>query len=256
MSIEKQCGFSKAVNEYLATHPVKGMADIRDFNKFAASAPVKGVVDATVQPCHKARKVRFWGAIEHLAVMRKWGLDVAEFNPVAAAKGCYPDIIFCYLKPNYSYGDVDQVLNAVRHGTHFVTLGHTDQWSDAIAKRLGHTYKGVLSVSANDAVYFGNCPKLLAGFPEGRLDVAAFQFLRNRACAVYLTGDTCLLGLVDTNKKAIATAVAQYRYGKGAVTLVCPFVDQNNANEINELAYRRFLLNLITLLPPVGAKSC
>ncbi len=256
MSIEKQCGFSKAVNEYLATHPVKGMADIRDFSKFAATTPVKGAVDATVQPCHKERKVRFWGALEHLEVMRTWGLDVAEFNPDAAAKGCYPDVIFCHLPPNYSFGAVEQILDAVRHGTHFVTIQATDLWSDAIAKRLGHTYKGVLFTPAKDAVYFGGCPKLFAGFPEGRLDPAAFPFLCIKACAVYLTGDDCLLGLADMNKKSVATAVAQYKYGKGAVTFVCPFVDQNNANEINDPAYKRFLLNLITFLPPVGAKSC
>ncbi len=255
MNNGKQCAFSKAIDEYLATHPVKGIADSREFWKYTTKPPASGSVDATVQPCHKARRVRFWGALEHLAVMRTWGLDVDEFDPDAAARGAYPDVIFCYLKPNYSQGDVEQILDAVRHGTHFVTLQATDKWSDVLAKRLGHTYKGVLAASAKEAVYFGNCPKLFAGFPEGRLDPAAFPFLRDHPCSVYLTGDTCLLGLANTSKKSIATAVAQYRYGKGAVTLVCPFVDQNKPNEINAPAYKRFLLNLITLLPPASAKS-
>ena len=160
MANENQCGFAKAVNEYLATHPVKGLADWGDFQKFAAAPAVKGAVDATVQPCHKARRVRFWGALEHLPLMRSWGLDVDEFDPDAAARGCVPDVIFCHLQPNYSQGDVDQIREAVRRGTHFVTLQNTDRWCDVMAKRLGHTYSGVLNSNAKTGVYFGNCPKL------------------------------------------------------------------------------------------------
>ena len=255
MSCEKDCGFTKAVNEYFATHPVAGIADCPDFIKYAAAAPVKGNVDATVQPCHKARRVRFWGALEHLPVMRGWGLDVDEFDPDTAARGCNPDVIFCHLLPNYSFGDVDQICEAVRRGTHFVTLQNTDRWCDVLAKRLGHTYQGVLNSNAKTGVYFANCPKLFAGFPEGRLDAAAFPFLSTHSCAMYMTGERCLLGLADMQQKKIATAIAQYPYGKGAFTFVGPFVNPN-PKEINAPAYKRLLLNLITLLPPTGGKAC
>ena len=260
MANENQCGFAKAVNEYLATHPVKGLADWGDFQKYAATPAVKGAVDATVQPCHKARKIRFWGALEHMSVFKSWGLDVAEFDPDAADRGDYPDVIFCHLAPGYCQGDVDQ----------------------ALAKRLGHTYGGVLNVSsAKDAVYFANCPRLLAGFPEGRLDAGAYPILRTHACAVYMTGERCLLGVADTKQKRmrthacavymtgercllgvtdmkqkrIASAIAQYPYGKGAATFVCPFASFKK-EELNDPAYKRLLLNLITLLPPVGGKAC
>jgi len=255
MSCEKDCGFTKAVNEYFATHPVAGIADCPDFIKYAAATPVKGNVDATVQPCHKSRHVRFWGALEHLPVMRSWGLEVDEFDPDAAARGCNPDVIFCHLQPNYSFGDIDQILEAVRRGTHFVTLQHTDRWCETLAKRLGHTYKGVLNSSAKTSVYFTNCPNLFAGFPAGRLDAAAFPFLSTHSCAMYMTGERCLLGLADMQQKKIATAIAQYPYGKGAFTFVGPFVNPN-PKEINAPAYKRLLLNLITLLPPTGGKAC
>lgn len=256
MGNETNCGFEKAVNEFLATHPVKGLADWNDFQKFAATAPVKGAVDATVQPCHKARRIRFWGALEHLPLMRSWGLDVDEFDPDAAARGCVPDVIFCHLEPNYSQGDVEQILGAVRRGTHFVTLQNTDRWCDVLAKRLGHTYSGVLSVkSVKDAVYFANCSKLLAGFPEGRLDAGAYPILRAHACAVYMTGERCLLGIADTKQKRIASAIAQYPYGKGAATFVCPFANHTK-EELNDPAYKRLLLNLISFLPPVGGAKC
>ena len=255
MSCEKDCGFTKAVNEYFATHPVVGIADCPDFIKYAAAAPVKGNVDATVQPCHKSRHVRFWGALEHLPVMRSWGLEVDEFDPDAAARGCNPDVIFCHLLPNYSFGDVDQICEAVRRCTHFVTLQNTDRWCDVLAKRLGHTYQGVLNSNAKTGVYFANCPKLFAGFPEGRLDAAAFPFPSTHSCAMYMTGERCLLGLADMQQKKIATAIAQYPYGKGAFTFVGPFVNPN-PKEINAPAYKRLLLNLITLLPPTGVKAC
>lgn len=255
MANENQCGFAKAVNEYLATHCVMGLADWNDFQKYAAAPAVRGAVDATVQPCHKARRVRFWGALEHLPVMRAWGLDVDEFDPEASARGCNPDVIFCHLQPNYSFGDVDQIREAVRRGTHFITLQHTDRWCDVMAKRLGHSYTGVLNSSAKTGVYFGGCPKLFAGFPEGRLDPAAFPFLSTHACAMYMTGERCLLGLADMQQKRIASAIAQYRYGKGAFTFVGPFVNPN-PNEMNHPAYKRLLLNLVTLLPPVGGKTC
>ena len=256
MGNETNCGFAKAVNEYLATHPVKGLADWGDFQKFAATPAVKGAVDATVQPCHKARRVRFWGALEHLPLMRSWGLDVDEFDPDAAARKCVPDVIICHLQPNYSQGDVEQILGAVRRGTHFITLQCTDKWCETLAKRLGHTYTGVLHVSSvKDAVYFANCPRLFAGFPEGRLDAGAYPILRKHACAVYMTGERCLLGVADMKQKRLASAIAQYPYGKGAATFVCPFADKTN-EELNDPAYKRLLLNLISLLPPVGGATC
>lgn len=251
MANENQCGFAKAVNEYLATHCVAGLSDWNDFQKYAAAPAVKGTVDATVQPCHKARRVRFWGAIEHLPVMRGWGLDVGEFDPDASARGCNPDVIICHLEPNYSQGDIEQILCAVRRGTHFVTLQNTDKWSDALAKRFGHTYKGVLGVRApQDAVLFPNDKKLFAGFPEGRLDAMGFAAFKSHPCGMFMTGERCLLGIADAKRGNIGTAIAQYRYGKGAITLVGPFV---NPNDMQAPDYKRLLLNLVTLLPPVGA---
>lgn len=257
MGKENQYDFEKAVDEYLATHPVKGLADWNDFRKFAATAPVKGTVDATVQPCHKARRVRFWGALEHMALMRAWGLDVDEFDPDAAARGCCPDVIFCHLTPGYSPGDVEQILGAVRRGTHFVTLQNTGNWSAAIAKRLGHSYKGVMTAgpAADGGVFFTNCPKLFAGFPEGRLDADVLAFMGRNRHGMFLTGDRCLLGVADAKKKRIATAIAQYPYGKGAVTLVGPYAGVSTLSNTGP-DYKRLLLNLISLLPPVGGTKC
>ena len=249
----KDCGFSKTANEDLATHPVAGVADCGDLKKYASSAAWKGSVDATVQPCHKARRVRFWGALEHMAVMRGWGLDVDEFDPEAASRGCYPDVIFCHLQPNYTFGDVEQMLDAMRHGTHFVTLQATDQWSAALAKRLGHTYGGVMNAAPQDAVWLVNCPKLFEGFPAGRPDAGSAPYFRSHTCGMYMTGERCLLGLADMKQKRICSAIAQYPYGKGAATLVGPFVTPV-PKEINEPSYKRLLLNLITLLPPVCGK--
>ena len=255
MGNKKSGGFEKAVDEYLATHPLRGLSDWADFQKYAAGPAWRGTVDATVLPCHKAQRVRFWGALEHLTVMRQWGLDVDEFDPDAAARGCYPDVIFCHLQPNYSQGDVEQILDAVRHGTHFVTLQNTDMWSAALAKRLGHTYSGVMNSSPKDAVWIANCPKAFAGFPSGRPDAGSAPYFRTHTCGMYMTGERCLLGLADAKQGRICTAIAQYPYGKGAATLVGPFVNLGNAGEINEPAYKRLLLNLITLLPPVCAAA-
>ena len=70
---------------------------------------------------------------------------------------------------------------------------------------------------------------------------------------MYMTGERCLLGLADLKNKRICSAIAQYPYGKGAATLVGPFVTPV-PKEINEPSYKRLLLNLITLLPPVCGK--
>ena len=89
--------FAATVEDYLATHPVAGMETYADFCRLVAQPAANGAVDATVQPCHKARKIRFWGALEHMSVFKSWGLDVAEFDPDAADRGDYPDVIFCHL---------------------------------------------------------------------------------------------------------------------------------------------------------------
>jgi len=245
--------FAATVEKYFATHPVAGLDSYADFCRLVAQPVAGGDIDATVQPRHKARKVRFWGALEHMAQFRKWGLDAAEFDPDAAERGEYPDVIFCHLVPGYSQGAVDQILDAVRHGTHFVTLQSTDNWSAVIAKRLGHTYGGVLTAPQKEkgGVFFRNCPKLFAGFPEGRLDVPLFSCFGQARHGMYLTGDKCLMGVADTHKCRIATSIAQYKYGKGAVTLVGPCVNQNDNEAINSPAYKRLLLNLIDLLPAV-----
>ena len=249
--------FADEVERYLATHPVCGMETYADFCRLVAQPAATGAVDATVQPCHKARKIRFWGALEHMPLFKSWGLDVAEFDPDAAAAGDYPDVILCHLSPGYSQGDMDQILDAVRHGTHFVTLQNTDGWSAALAKRLGHTYGGVLTVPEKDrgGVFFKNCPKLFAGFPEGRLDAPVFSFVGKSRHGMFLTGDKCLLGVADTHSGRIATSIAQYAYGKGAVTLVGPCVNPSSANDMNAPAYKRLLLNLVDLLPPVAREK-
>lgn len=245
--------FAAEVEKYLATHPVDGMETYANFCRLVAQPAAEGAVDATVQPCHKARKIRFWGAMEHLALFKGWGLDAAEFDPEAAANGDYPDVIFCHLAPGYSQGDVEQILDAVRHGTHFVTLQATDRWCAAIAKRLGHTYGGVLNAPEKNrgGVFFKSCPKLFAGFPEGRLDAPLFGFVGKARFGMYLSGDKCLLGVADTHSCRIATSIAQYGYGKGAVTLVGPCVSPHSAKDMNAPAYKRLLLNLVDLLPPV-----
>ncbi|MBO4287037.1 MAG: hypothetical protein J5985_02590 [Kiritimatiellae bacterium] len=247
--------FAKTVDEYLATHQVTGIGDYAGFVRFAETEPVKGVVTAEVTPAHKARKVRFWGALEHLPLMRAWGLDVAEFDPDAAARGCCPDVIFCHLQPGYSRGDVDQILGAVRLGTHFVTLQNTDSWSAVFAKRFGCNYDGVLTIGsdAEGGVFFANCPKLFEGFPEGRLGADVLPFMGGNRHSMYLTGDRCLLGAADMKKRRIATSIAQYAYGKGAITLVGPCAKDLNKTGAD---YKRLLLNLITLLPPVCGAAC
>lgn len=255
MEKKNQCGFAKDVNEYLAIHEVKGLSDYSDFQKYASAAAAGGEVDATVTPCHKRRIVRFWGGLSHLRLMRKWGLDVDEFDPDAAARGCCPDVIFCETEPYYSVGDVEQILQSVRRGTHFIVLRNTHLWSEAIAKRLGHTFKGILAAkNAGNAVLFQNDPKLFAGFPEGRLDATRFAFLRDRLFGMYMAGDRCLLGVADPSQRRIATAVAQYRYGKGAVTLVGPYAEEGAKSSPE---YKRFILNLIGYLPKVcGVTEC
>ena len=249
--------FAATVENYLATHPVAGIENYADFCRLVSAPAAQGAVDATVQTSHKTRRIRFWGALEHLAEFKKWGLDVAEFDPDAAARGDCPDVIFCHLTPGYCKGDVEQMLDAVRQGTHFVVLQCTDQWSAAIAKRLGHKCGGVLTAPAANkgGVFFRNCNKLFAGFPDGRLDAPLFSCFKAARHGMYLSGDKCLLGVADVHSCRIATSIAQYKYGKGAVTLVGPCVNQHDKALINDPAYKRLLLNLIDLLPKVECEK-
>jgi hypothetical protein len=252
MEKKKECEFSKRVNEYLATHEVKGMSDFSEYEKYAVSAGVAGEVDATVTPCHKKRILRFWGALAHLRLLRSWGLEVDEFDPDAAARGCCPDVIFCELEPYYTLGDIEQLLGAVRRGTHFIVLHKTDLWANAIAKRLGYSSKGILAVNKeDDAIIIQNDSKLFAGFPEGRLDAARFNCFKNKLFGVNMTGERALMAIADKSQKKIATAIAQYRYGKGAITLVAPFADDNGKKTTQ---YKRMILNLITYIAPICSK--
>ena len=123
------------------------------------------------------------------------------------------------------------------------------------AKRFGCNYDGVLTIGsdAEGGVFFANCPKLFEGFPEGRLGADVLPFMGGNRHSMYLTGDRCLLGAADMKKRRIATSIAQYAYGKGAITLVGPCAKDLNKTGAD---YKRLLLNLITLLPPVCGAAC
>ena len=51
--------FAQEVERFLATHPVTGMVAYADFCRLVAQPAAEGAVDATVQPSHKAKKIRF-----------------------------------------------------------------------------------------------------------------------------------------------------------------------------------------------------
>lgn len=241
--------FAAEVEDYLSAHPVAGIESYADFCRLVAQPPAQGTVDATPSPDLKARHVRFWGALGHLALFREWGFDAAEFNPNCEV----PDVVFCHMEPGFSKGDVEMMLSVAARGTHVVVLGHTDKWSEAIAQRLGFSYGGLLDAppANKGGVFFKNCPALFAGFPEGRLDAPVFPYPKGRRYGMYLSGAKCLLGVADTDKCRIATAIAQYPYGKGAITLVGPYMSPNSKQDMGHPAYRRLLLNLAGLLPPV-----
>lgn len=241
--------FAAKIEDYLAGHPVAGLESYADFCRLVAQPPAQGTVDVTPPANLKTRRIRFWGALEHLALFKKWGFDAAEFDPDGEA----PDVIFCHLEPGFSKGDVEFMLSAAARGTHVVVLGHTDKWSEALAARLGHSYGGLLNAPTADkgGVFFKNCPALFAGFPEGRLDAPVFPFSETGRYGMYLTGAKCLLGVADTDKCRVATAIAQYPRGKGAITLVGPYAIPSAKGTMANPAYRRILLNLAGLLPPV-----
>ena len=245
--------FAEEVENYLAEHPVAGLETYADFCRLVAQPPAQGAVDATVPSCLKERRIRFWGALEHMELFRDMGLDAAEFDPDAAAAGDWPDVVFCFLEPGFSKGDVSMMLAAAARGVHVVVLGYTDKWSEVLAERLGFRYGGLLNApSANrGGVFFKNCPALFAGFPEGRLDAPAMSFAGKSRYGMFLSGAKCLLGVADTHACRIATAIAQYPRGKGAVTLVGPFASTSSRAAMTSDAHRRLLLNLAALLPPV-----
>ena len=250
--------FAQEVERYLAVHPVEEVRDYGDFCRLVAQPAAGGDVDATVRPCHKARKIRFWGAFEHLAMMKKWGLDVGELDFDAAISGNCPDVVFVHMEPGYSQGDVDAMLEIARRGAHVVVLQCTDRWGKELAKRLGYTYGGVMTAPQKNrgGVFIANCPKLFEGFPKGRLDAPLLDFFGASRHGLHLTGDRCLMGVADTDRCRIATAIAQYAYGKGAFTLVGPCVDPSSPAMQNKI-YKRLLLNLIDLMPPAAdEKPC
>ena len=241
-------GFADAANRYLASHKVEGVGDANALmHVIGAPCGDAAAVDATVEPRHKARKVRCWGP-NMLPFFERWGLDVAEFDPDAAARGDLPDVIFITQAPHYSQDDVDIIFRTAAEGVHVVTLSATDQWSDAIAKRLGFKYGGVLTIGSPSAggAFIPNCPKLMEGFPsKPRLD-AEFGEIGKWLHGMYLTGDKCLMCVADSKQGKIATAVAQYPVGRGAVTLFGPRLYEKP----DVPACKRMLLNLIDLLPP------
>ena len=242
--------FATDVEAYLAAHKIAGVESFQGLLKVMGEpCGAAASVDATVLPKHKARKVRLWG-VQTLSVYKSWGLDVAEFDPEAAAQGDLPDVVVITIHsgPDYSKGLVDAMFRAAAEGVHVISLCPTDQWSAAIAKRLGFTYGGVLTIGPAEkgGALIPNCPKLFEGFPaKARLN-AEFGAIDKWQHGMYLTYDTCLMCVADAGKGRIASAIAQYPVGRGAVTLVGPDLVRNP----NDPACKRLLLNLIDLLPP------
>ncbi len=233
---------------YFAKHTVPGLKSFQDLLKLAVS-PIDNpvAVDATVLPKHKNKKVRCWGPMM-VPVFRSWGLNAEELDPDALAKGELPDVIFVTQAPYYTQGDVEMIFRTAAEGGHVVTLNATDRWSEAIAKRLGFAYGGVLTIGAPErgGVLFPNCPKLVDGFPaKPRLD-AEFREIGQWLHGMYLTGDRCLMGVADISQGRIASAVAQYPVGRGAVTLFGPRLYEKPDLPV----CKRMLLNLIDLRAP------
>ena len=241
--------FAADVEAYLATHKIAGVESFQGLLKVMGEPCGEAVpVDATVQPKHKAKKVRMWG-IQTLSVYKEWGLDVAEFDPEAAAQGDLPDVVIVAgCAPDYYKGLIDTMFRTAAEGVHVVTLNPTDQWSDAIAKRLGFKYDGVLTIgpASKGGALIPNCPKLFEGFPAKTRLNAEFGAIAKLQHGMYLTSDKCLMCVADAGKGRIASAIAQYPVGRGAVTLVGPDL----VRKPNDPACKRLLLNLIDLLPP------
>ena len=160
--------FAGDVERYFAAHSVPGLAKFNDLLALAlAPTGDAAAVEAEVLPRHKAKKIRCWGPVM-VPFFRSWGLDAEELDPDALARGELPDVIFITQAPYYAKGDVEMIFRAAAEGGHVVTLCATDRWSEAIAKRLGFTYGGVLTIGAPErgGILFPNCQKLMAGFPS------------------------------------------------------------------------------------------
>ena len=239
------CDLAGDTERYFATHDVPGLKTFQDLLKLALTPTGDPVaVEATALPRHKAKKIRCWGPMM-VPVFRSWGLDAEELDPDALARGELPDVIFITQGPNYSQGDVEMIFRAAAEGVHVVTLCATDQWSGVIAKRLGFSYGGVLTIGAPErgGILFANCPKLLDGFPSKPRLNAEFHEIGPWLHGMYLTGDRCLMGVADVGQGRIATAVAQYPVGRGAVTLFGPRLYEKPDIPV----CKRMLLNLIDL---------
>ena len=241
--------FEAEAGRYLSGHRVEGIGDFAALGSALAAPRGEAVrIEAKVEPSHKARKVRCWGTLM-LPYFMDWGLDVDEFDPDAVARGELPDVIFVTQRPGYAQGDVETIYRAAAEGAHVVTLNGTDAWSAAIAKRLGFSYGGVLTIdgTGKSGIAVPNCPALFRGFPaKARLDAEFAAVMPKWIHGMYLTGDTCLMCVADSAQGRVATGIAQYRIGRGAVTLVGPRLYEDP----NKPLCKRMLLNLIELMPP------
>jgi hypothetical protein len=242
--------FAVDVGAYLASHDIAGVDSFQGLLRLMGELCGEAApVDAAVQPRHKAKKVRLWG-VETLALYRSWGLDVAEFDPEAAAQGDLPDVVIITDRggPDYSKGLVDAMFRTAAEGVHVVSLCPTDKWSAALAKRLGFAYGGVLTIGPVErgGALIPNCPKLFDGFPAKMRLNAEFGAISRLQHGMYLTFDRCLMCVADAGKGRIASAIAQYPVGRGAFTLVGPDLVRHP----DDPACKRLLLNLIDLMPP------
>ncbi len=245
-----QQNFATDVEAYLAAHKIAGIESFQGLLKLMSEpCGAAAAIDATVLPKHKAKKVRLWG-FEQLFVYKSWGLDVAEFDLEAAAHGDLPDVVIINSNtgPDYAKGLVDAIFRAAAEGVHVISLRPTNQWSDALARRLGFQYGGVLTIGPVEkgGALIPNCPKLFEGFPAKMRLNAEFGAVANLQHGMYLTYDKCLMCVADAGKGRIASAIAQYPVGRGAITLVGPDL----VRYPDDPACKRLLLNLIDFFPP------
>lgn len=232
---------------WIARHPETGIADFPALvKKMTDPCAPATAFDTAVLPRHKVKTVRVWGT-ELLETFRTWGLDVAEFNPNKLGKGEVPDVVFLTQAPGYFHHDVEVMYRAAAEGVNFVALDRTDLWSMRIARRLGFKYDGVLTIGGpvRGGSAFTCVPQLATGFPKDtRLDAFFAPIYRaNRMHGMYLTGEECLMGVVDVGQGRVATAIARYRIGRGSFILVGPGI----CKLPNEPITRRLILNLIDL---------
>ena len=245
-----QRDFANDVDAFLAAHKLAGVDSFQGLlGLMGEPCGAAAAIDAAVQPKHRARKVRLWG-VQLLPVYRAWGLDVAEFDPEAAAHGDLPDVVIIAgnTGPDYSKGLVDAMFRAAAEGVHVISLCPTDRWSAAVARRLGFKYDGVLTIGPAEkgGALIPNCPRLFEGFPaKARLN-AEFGAIATKQHGMHLTFDKCLMCVADAGKGRIASAIAQYPVGRGAITLVGPDLVRHP----DDPACKRLALNLIDLLPP------